>query len=91
MGCGGVNRPACLPPNARSSHLQMTHTPTMYKIVLNKPANMMRSSAYLLKYKLRSLYTFLKKGSFKSGMNRMASPVDFISGPSSFFTLGNFE
>ena len=46
---------------------------------------------YLLKYRFLSAYTFLKKGSFKSLINCIASPVDFISGPNSLFTLGNFS
>ena len=46
---------------------------------------------YLLKYKFRSLYTLRKNGSCKSGMNRMPSPVDFISGPNSLLTSGNFS
>ena len=85
-----VNRPR-RPPNTRSSQRQMNHTATMYNSVRNSPANMLRRSTYLLKYKLRSLYTLRKNGSRRLGMNRMASPVDFISGPSSFFTLGNLE
>src|SRR5580658_184059 len=44
---------------------------------------------YLLRYILRSLYNCRKLGSRKSLMNRMASPVDFISGPSSLLTPGN--
>lgn len=46
---------------------------------------------YLLRYKLRSLYTLRKKESRKSGMKRMPSPVDFISGPNSLLTSGNFS
>src|SRR5688500_13710143 len=44
---------------------------------------------YLLRYMLRSLYNCLKYGSRKSLMNRIASPVLFISGPSSLLTPGN--
>src|ERR1700744_4172811 len=45
--------------------------------------------AYLERYILLSLYSFRKPGSRRSLMNRIASPVDFISGPSSIFTPGN--
>src|SRR5690606_8462323 len=37
------------------------------------------------------LYNSLKYGSCKSLMKRIASPVDFISGPNCLSTSGNFE
>src|SRR6476659_7838353 len=46
---------------------------------------------YLLKYILLSLYNCLKYGSRRSLIKRIASPVDFISGPSSLLTPGNFS
>ena len=82
------NRPE-RPPTVRSNQRQMNHTAMMYAKVRSKPNNI--CSGYLLRYKLRSLYTFLKNGSRRLGMKRMASPVDFISGPNSLLTLGNFS
>jgi hypothetical protein len=49
------------------------------------------SSFYLLRYMLFFLYKSRKLGSYKSLINRMASPVDFISGPSSRLTFGNLS
>ena len=46
---------------------------------------------YFERYILLSLYSCLKYGSFRSLIKRIASPVDFISGPSSLFTPGNLS
>src|SRR5690606_13837579 len=46
---------------------------------------------YLLKYIDFLAYISLKNGSSRSLMKRMASPVDFISGPSCLSTSGNLS
>src|SRR5579863_6250640 len=46
---------------------------------------------YLLRYMLLSLYNLRKLGSRRFFIKRIASPVDFISGPSSLLTPGNLS
>src|SRR5690606_29453350 len=46
---------------------------------------------YLLRYIDFFAYISLKNGSSRSLMKRMASPVDFISGPSCLSTSGNLS
>ena len=54
FGGGGLNRLDDLPPKVRSSQANDPHS-NVCMTVLNNPANMTRSSVYLLKYRLRSL------------------------------------